>query len=47
VHQLVVRNFDKSRTHGTNVKIKHLLAVVCGCSNWLLSLREERKLRVF
>jgi len=47
-----VQNLLSSRLLSINLKIKiHrtiiLPVVLCGCETWLLTLREERKLRVF
>jgi len=47
-----VQNLLSSRLLSKNIKIKiHrtviLPVVLCGCETWSLTLREERKLRVF
>ena len=47
-----VQNLLFSRLLSKNLKIKIyrtiiLPVVLCGCETWLLTLREERKLRVF
>jgi len=48
----LVQNLLSSRLLYKNLKIKIyrtiiLPIVLCGCETWLLTLREERKLRVF
>ena len=47
-----MQNLLSSRLLSKNLKIKIyrtiiLAVVLCGCETWLLTLREERKLRVF
>jgi len=52
VQYLSVENLLSSRLISKNLKIKIyriiiLPAVLCGCETWSLTLREERKLRMF
>jgi hypothetical protein len=47
-----VQNLSSSSLLSKNTKIKIYItiilpAVLCGCETWLLTLREERRLRVF